>query len=271
MIHEEFQEMITAHALSALDYAEASVLEEHLATCLDCRTELDKWQSVASSLTFAAAEVEPSPQVRERILSQIKEQRVDAEGQQFNSDRATVLPFSTSRRNLWASIGSLGAIAAAVIFVALLVSVLVLWRENRTRQGEIARLQKEIQSAQQQRDRQREMLAMLTSPGTRIAELSGTNVARSASARIAYDKTGKAMLLASGLPAAPKGKAYQLWFIVGNQKLPGHVFTPDSAGNGDLKDQMPAEALAGSVFAVTLEPAAGVKSPTGDMFLVSGS
>jgi len=269
MVHEEFQEMLTAHALSALNNDERRVLEEHLAHCLDCRDELDQWQSIASTLAFAAPGAEPSQQVRERILAEIrasvhelKDRTVDSRG---------VLPFSAARKNVWSSFGSLGAIAAAIMLVASLVSVVMLWRENRARQAEIARLQSELRTTQQQRDRQREMLAMLATPGAQVAGLAGTKVAQGATATIAYDKTGKAMLMASGLPNAPAGKAYQLWFIVGNQKLPGHVFTPDSAGNGALKDQIPPQALVGTVFAVTLEPATGARTPTGDIFLVSGS
>jgi len=80
------------------------------------------------------------------------------------------------------------------------------------------------------------------------------------------DKTGRVMMLASGLPAAPAGKAYQLWFIVGNQKVPGRVFTTDSTGNGDFEGSDPGCRIGWPVFfAVTLEPAGGVKSPTGDI------
>jgi anti-sigma-K factor RskA len=53
--------------------------------------------------------------------------------------------------------------------------------------------------------------------------------------------------------------------------MPGKVFTPDSTGNGVLEDQMPAVAMNSAVFAVTLEPASGMPTPTGAIFLHSGS
>ncbi len=53
--------------------------------------------------------------------------------------------------------------------------------------------------------------------------------------------------------------------------MPGKVFTPDSAGNGVLQDQIPAVALNSAVFAVTLEPAGGMPTPTGEIFLHSSS
>jgi hypothetical protein len=51
--------------------------------------------------------------------------------------------------------------------------------------------------------------------------------------------------------------------------MPGKVFTTDSAGNAMSHDQVPAEALGSTVFAVTLEPQGGVESPTGPKYLLS--
>ena len=66
MVHEEYKEMISARALSALDAAEAQVLNEHLENCAECRKELEDWQATAATLAITADPVEPSPAVRER-------------------------------------------------------------------------------------------------------------------------------------------------------------------------------------------------------------
>jgi len=111
---------------------------------------------------------------------------------------------------------------------------------------------------------------LLTHPDTKIAELAGTKDAPGAHAMLLFDhKTGRAILMAKGLPSAPAGKAYQLWFMSGGRPMAGKVFTTDSAGNAMSHDQVPAEALASTVFAVTLEPQGGVASPTGPMYLLS--
>jgi len=110
---------------------------------------------------------------------------------------------------------------------------------------------------------------LLTSPDAHMAKLSGTNVAPGAHAMLAYDKSGHAMLMAKGLPHAPEGMAYQLWYIKDNKKMPGKVFTTDTAGNGLLEDQIPAVARDAAVFAVTLEPKGGVEVPTGSIYLLS--
>jgi len=103
--------------------------------------------------------------------------------------------------------------------------------------------------------------------------LAGTNVAPGARAQLAFDRsTGHAMLFAHNLPAAPQGKAYQLWFISGGKVMPGKVFTPDSAGSAVVEEQVPVSQMdAAAVFAVTLEPAAGVQTPTGEKYLLSSA
>jgi anti-sigma-K factor RskA len=105
-----------------------------------------------------------------------------------------------------------------------------------------------------------------------MTELKGTEFGAGAIAKLVYDNNGRAMLMADKLPAAPEGKAYQLWFIVGNNPpMPGKTFVPDSEGKGVLKDQMPQAALNSAVFAITLEPAGGLPAPTGKIYLSSSA
>ena len=237
MIHSDYKEMIPAHALSSLDAADENVLTEHLRDCEECRRELADWEATAASLALTAAPVEPSPKVRTNILSQI------------GSDKSgsNVVPFGRPSRTGW---GSLTSIAALVLFAALIVTVVVLWQQNRA-------LRRENEAIQ----------LILTIPASRIAQLSGTREATGASAKLAYDNDGRAVLITSGLPRAPEGKAYQLWFIVGDQPLPGKTFNPNEQGHSMTPDQVPEAARNSAVFAVTLEPAGGVKSPTGPIYL----
>jgi anti-sigma-K factor RskA len=280
MVHEEYKEMISAHALAALDREDELALNEHLSECTACRDELDRWNETAAALAFAADAAEPSPKVRSYILERI---RAEARGgpqlratkisptAQRSAAGSNILPFNQAPRNIWSSIGSLGAIAAALVFAALLVSLVVLWQQNRAAKNELARLSTEMQKTREELAVERAARQLLTTPGTRMAELAGTKMAPGAHAMLAYDKTGHAMLMAKGLPVAPSGKAYQLWFIVGNKPMPGRVFTTDSSGNGTVQDQMPEVARDAAVFAITLEPEGGMPSPTGEIYLRSGS
>lgn len=246
MVHDDYKEMIPARALSALDAAEARALNEHLDNCSECRKELEEWEATAAALAVAADPLEPSPVVRERILSQIHNDGV----------RGEVVPFRSTSRNVWSSFGSLGAIAAVVLFVALIVGLVVLWQQKRAADAELARAN--------------EFVELVTTPGARVAELRGTDLGTGATAKLAYDRSGHAMLMADKLPTVPQGKAYQLWFIVGkNPPMPGKTFVPDKEGKGMLKDQMPEAVVDSAIFAITMEPEAGVAAPTGPIYLRS--
>ena len=245
MVHQDYKEMIPARALSALDAADARALNEHLDECDECRRELQEWEATAAAMAVSANPMEPSAKVRERILSEIR-----------NESNSEVIPFRAATRNIWSSFGTLGAIAAVILVTALIVGVIVLWRQNSESQIEIAR--------------SREFLELVTKPGAKATRLEGIDLGAGATAKLAYDKTGRAMLMADRLPAVPQGKAYQLWFIVGkNPPMPGKTFVPDTEGKGMLKDQMPTAALDSPIFAITVEPASGVGAPTGPIYLRS--
>ena len=241
MVHDDYKEMIPARALSALDAAEERALNEHLENCSECRNELEHWRATAAALSLASDPVEPSPGVRERILSEVKKDL-----------SAEVIPFRTApRRNIWSSFGTLGAIAAVVLFAAMSIGLAVLWRQN------------------QRLAREREFVELVNTRGARVSELRGIDPGLVATAKVAYDdRTGRAILMASNLPSVRQGEAYQLWFIVGNNPpKPGKTFVPDSSGTAVLKDQMPREPV--DVFAITVEPADGSSAPTSPIFLRS--
>lgn len=235
MAHEDYKAMMPAYALSALDAEEERAFSQHLSECAECRSELSEWENTAAALALSASAAEPSPEVRERIMSAVRAEKV--------------VQFPVRRRSAWTS---LGAIAAAVLFLALIIGIVMLWQQNRAMQQELA------------------FARLVTTPGAKMTELAGTEQATRATAKIAYDKNGRAMLMASGLPPAPQGKEYQLWFIVGsNPPMPGKSFAPNTAGHGTLIDQVPQEAMDAAVFAITLEPAGGMPKPTGAIYLRS--
>ena len=274
MTHEDYKELLAAKALNALDAADARALATHLEGCSECRSEMVALEDVAALLVYQAEPLEPSTKVRQQLLASVRAEvqagsrhdRVSPDVLQHNGN---VRAFERPVRNIWSSLGSFGALAATLAFVALIIGLAVLWQQNRTMQSELARLKAEMVQAQAQRERERAMGELLISPGGHMAKLTGTNVAPDAHAMLAYDKSGHAMLMAKGLPSAPEGMAYQLWYIKDNKKMPGKLFTPDAGGNGMLEDQIPAVAREAAVFAITLEPKSGVQVPTGSIYLLS--
>jgi anti-sigma factor RsiW len=287
MVHEDYKEMLAAQALKALEAPETRELEVHLQSCSECRSQLSEWEATAAFASLEANPLEPSRQLRERILEAI---RADARGRSFQvasplgvgTDDKTkeagdghrpppsnVVPLR--RTETWSSAQTWGAIAAGLVLVGLVAALFVLWKQNREAREELARLSEQIRDAQQQLIQQRQAIEIVAAPGTRMMELAGTKLMPEAHAMLAYDKNGRAVLMAKGLPPPPAGKAYQLWFIAGGKPMPGRVFTTDDSGAGTLEDQIPPEARNAAVFAITLEPEKGVQSPTGQIYLSSST
>lgn len=263
MSHEDYKEMLTFEALTALDGEDQRALENHLPNCIECSGDLNVWQATASALAYAANPLEPSPELRVRILERAHQERLSAPA-------AKVIELKPKAGHLSGTFQKLGAIAATVIFVSLLAAVIFLWQQNRQAKTDVLRLSSQISDIQRALSRERGALAALTRPGTRINELSGTKDAPDAHAVLAFDaKSGRAVLVARGLPPAPAGKAYQLWFMVGSRPVPGKVFNVDVSGNAIADDQLPPEALSSTVFAVTLEVASGVATPTLPILLLT--
>lgn len=280
MTHAEYKEMLAPRALDALDGEELRSLDAHLEACAECRTELDALRADAALLAYNVAPVAPSAEVRARILAQVgAEPRADggtARGAKVDAAAppTNVVPFARAPGVVRISRPAflLGSVAASLAIVALSVLLAVLWKRNDELRAELARGAAERRRQEQELARLREDRLLIASPAARVAELAGTEKAERARARLVYDQnTGRAVFVADNLPAAPPGKAYQLWFIADGKPLPGAVFNTDQSGHGETHDLIPPHGRHASVFAVTLEPSGGVAAPTGDKYLLGKS
>ena len=118
--------MIAAHALGALETAEARELDAHLATCAECRAELDSWQDTAASLAYAAPAIEPSAELRSRLLRSVRaegakplsrtalkdDERVESRAVESSQVKSNVVPFEKPARRTRSSAWMLGEVAA---------------------------------------------------------------------------------------------------------------------------------------------------------------
>lgn len=194
---------------------------------------------------------------------------------------SNVVPLDAGRREARSARGFkrpallFGYLAASLAIAALSFSLAMLYQRNNQLRADIARLSAQLEEARSQLTDTRTELArargeaeLLSAPDARVAELTGTEVAAAARARLVFSEaTGEALLVAAKLPPPPAGKAYQLWYIAAGKPLPGPVFTTDPSGRGRLRERIPPEGRGAELFAVTLEPAGGVSAPSGDMYL----
>jgi anti-sigma-K factor RskA len=240
MTHETMELHAAAYALGALDGDDLVEFERHLAAgCARCETFLrDSGQALAAAHAAAPGGTPPTT-VRAALMARAAAQSRPAA--------------RVRRRRTWT--GMLAPVAAMVVG-ALAATLYVAGRYERLRD----RLAEET-------DAVRRVVDLLREPGTRVVTLEGAGPAPQAHARVVWHDTNGGQIVVSGLPAAPHGKAYELWTIRGGTPSPAGVFSVDEAGRAIVRI---APASAGvDVFAVTLEPAQGVPAPTGPIVLAS--
>lgn len=257
MSHEPFDTLAPVYAVGALDGDDLVRFQAHLREgCPTCEAVLRDSEDALAALGREAPPMLPPAHVRDTLL-----RRVEA------SSRPRSSRFRWVR---WAA-GTVAAAIGAAVFTGGLVAAryearlgLVARETTQAREQmrrEQARLREEIAAAQA-------VNALLRDPATRVVALSGLAAAPGASGRVVWHETSGGRLYVTGLPAAPRGKTYELWTIAGTTPRPAGTFDVDAAGAA-AHVVAPVDDGPVKVFAVTLEPAGGVPAPTGPMVLAS--
>jgi Anti-sigma-K factor rskA len=259
MTHDPYETQAAAYALGALDGAELVEFERHLAAgCPACATLLRDSSEALTGLALADHPRVPPPAVKEALL-----RRVAMEAPR----RAPV-----SLRWLWLRSG---LVAAA----AMVVGGFLTWGFVAARyEGRLGQMVREATATRHRLEAEqaglRERVAayqnvvqLLRDPATRVVDLRGAGPSPAASGRLVWHEQAGGQLFVSNLPPAPEGKAYELWTITAGRPQAAGLFQVDASGQGSLSLARPQGPV--DVFAVTLEPAAGVASPTGPIVLAS--
>jgi anti-sigma-K factor RskA len=70
--HETRRDDVAAYLLGALEPGEAAEMEQHLAACEECRTELEWLRPAAQVLPESVERVEPPAQLRSQIMAEVE-------------------------------------------------------------------------------------------------------------------------------------------------------------------------------------------------------
>lgn len=283
MRHEEYKELLAMEAAGALEADERARLDAHLSSCEECRGELRELSDAAASLAYTVAPVRPPLAMRALVLQSVR--AVDpsefaARAVDPSESKGADLRGLLRRFSLWQILGArpslaFGMTAALVAVAALGITTVALLNRNSALTREVAQLYDRLRDSQTETTGVRTQLAsardlneILASPDARVTQLAGKGDGARARATLAYERTtGRAVILTSGLPPAPAGKAYQLWLIADNRKMPGGTFKTDPEGHARMSDRLPA-GEANPTFAVTLEREGGVPAPEGEIYLI---
>ena len=140
-----------------------------------------------------------------------------------------------------------------------------------------ARATREIAQAQQVADarlleaqqtaRSARMLALIASAND-LRRFDLVALKGPASAQVLWSRSQGVAVTTSGLPAPPAGKIYQLWLLTPNRATSAGLLAIDGTGRGSAVFESPA-ALPRPIVraAITLEPAGGSETPTGELAL----
>jgi anti-sigma-K factor RskA len=262
-VHDQYADQAAAYVLGALAPAERAFFEAHLANCALCAAEVSAFMPVAGALAHVALPAEPSPDVRRRLLEVIG----GTHGSAPTSPLKSVPPSRFSRYALAASIAL--AIVAAGYAAQLRGRVTTLearLRETALRADTNERL---VADARRSAFEAQRTVLVLAAPDLARIDLAGQAAAPQASARAFWSRSRGLVFTASNLPAPPPGRAYQLWVLTAlPSPISAGMLKLDANGRATAMIDTPQDLPKPVAMAVTLEPEAGVPSPTGDKYLV---
>lgn len=252
--HDSAFAELGALALGALDASTAAAVQAHASSCAVCAPELTALQGALAQLPDAApgAALDPtrSRDIKSRLLARVEESRPPVE-----------------RGAPWRTL----AIAASLALVATGWG----YTRERTKRGEVEqlysrRIQESSALESQLRDKDSK-LAAITGPLVSVMEMSASGV-NAPTARMFWDRaTNRWTVFAHGLAQPKAGRAYELWLVTADKKIPAGVFKPGDDGSAVFTASYALRPEELKAIAVTEEPESGVDAPTGPIILLGSA
>jgi len=256
--HPTREEDFDLYALGALEGDEKLALESHLAGCAECARTLAEARGRMAMLALAVPRVEPSPAVKQRLMAQV---RADGEAE----NRASAVSASTRAPGFFDRWRTAILVPA---FALLAIATVVLWRQNRDLDRQLAALRASAQQQQQQLDEARNLDEMMESRDTVTVALAQQPGMPQGSAHVMYNAKMGMLMYDGEIAPAPPAKSYQLWLVpAAGKPISAGVFNPVNGRADHWMMKLP-RGVEPKEFAVSLEPAGGMPQPTGPMVLI---
>ena len=254
------------YALGTLKDAQLSTLTAHVSMCNSCRAELANRQVELASFASVLPLSQLPAGTRERFLSKLttdaapeskfakmrNKSRFYLMGKSFQNWLETPMPLKILS----------GALAAAVVFFAY---------DDLSHIHQIRQLLPEMKRFERDTAELAELKDFLHgSHSQQVTMHEKPLITKSPEGHTLYSATtGKLVFTASNMPAAPVGKAYELWVIPagGGKPIPAGTFTPDIEGNAAIIFPEIPQNVQAAAFGVTIENAAGSPVPTSPIIL----
>ena len=239
----ELRDHYELYALGLAEDPERAEIRAHLDRgCEVCMAEMKRAREMAALLGGSSASVAPSPKLRRRILAS-----VGVEQRAFGWT-----PFLAG--------STIMCLAAAFYFGGRE------WDFSR----EVLKLREESRAQIIELTRLNEAFALMNGADTTVTTF-GEKTPKP-KGRLFYNPSMGALLIASNLPQAPTGKAYELWLIPkAKSASPVRAGMFQSQSDGTVMHMMhgPIDANTTAAVAVTMEVDTGVDAPTGSILIVA--
>jgi anti-sigma-K factor RskA len=276
--HGEFDGLAALYALGALGDGERSRFESHLEGCLDCVREVKSLLPVTHHLPQTAVPLDPSLALRERVLREVAGWA--SPPSEPAAAPAPPPPPSQPAAPRKSGLGAMFWLAATLLVAGAGAGgwyAAELHRQIADLEGAVESaslradiLQLEATVADLEATRRDEVIAIATDPTVQSLTLAGQPLAPRATGRALWTESARLAFVATGLPALPEGDTYQLWFVMpGANALGASLLAPETDGTASVTLDIPEAVTMPAVVAVTIEPAGGVPTPTGDVYLLS--
>lgn len=236
MTHENWLEMADIYSIGALDTAELSLFQAHLASgCLECKERIRNAEGLMANFAKSLTPVPPGLAVKENLM---------------NGIRSNARPLTWAKKTF--SPIPMG-IAAVLVLSILMGSYLTVVPQKSIVE------KAPMHSAA--------MVAALSDPSVKIVKFRGRDRNLSAFGKLAWNfKNCGGCLVLKKLVQLQADKVFQLWGM-GPDKKPIAIgtFTADVDGNAHVDFPLAKDAHLFQQFAVTIEPAGGSLLPTGSI------
>lgn len=246
-----------AYALNAVTDAERTAFERHALGDAQTLEEVRSLSETAALLAYGTPAETPPPEVKANVMAAIRNTRQlspstvvrDLSTARTPRKGTTARPRLTGApRRRW--VPALAAAAALLIFAGAGVGGWAVGHGSG-QQGTEQRLAAE-------QAQQAAMLAIMGAPDAKIATAkvgAGTLVTIASSGQ-----ANQAGVLVKDMPAAPAGKAYELWFITAKGAVPAGLM--DVSGSAPSVQLLKGPLDGATHIGITVEPAGGSAQPT---------
>ncbi len=265
----EFKEQVDAWVLGALEPAEAAACEAHLAESAPhdgCQEALARARETLAALGRTHPPETPDPRVWRSIESAIGDARPAAAPARARSRWRDPFVWAAAAALLVAAgLGAWGRHQRDLLFrTKAAFSAALSASKQREMNADTARTAclRELAGAKNTAQLEREALALLEDPATRVVPFAPQTAGGYKASAIVNAASKRVVVLSSGLPARPNSD-FELWVVPGTGAPRPAGFLkarPDGTAIGEIDRRLLAEGA--DTFAVSVEPTGGRPTPT---------